>query len=96
MEGMLAGGGAAAAAGAGRPPCAKAIPFAGGLPGGVVDAAAERDKKSDKTFEVGTEVIMVDILVGALSLSRNDASRLCGNVWPLSQMSTSFLIFSYR
>lgn len=32
---------------------------------------------------------------GALSLSLNDASMAAGNVYPRSQMSISFLIFSY-
>jgi len=41
-----------------------------------------------------TDEMMVDIL-GALSFSRNDVSRFWGKVWPFSQMSTSFLIFSY-
>jgi hypothetical protein len=33
---------------------------------------------------------------GALSFCLNDSSMDGGNVWPLSQISRSFLIFSYR
>lgn len=72
--------------------------FDGGLPGGVVEAAGEGDETLDKTVaeaDVTGDGMMADILGGALSFSRKDASRLGGNVWPFSQMSTSFLIFSY-
>lgn len=51
----------------------------------------------DKTVEDGdvTGDEVFDVLGGALSFSLKDASKFCGNVWPFSQMSTSFLIFSY-
>lgn len=34
--------------------------------------------------------------LGALSFSLNELTMEVGKVWPFSQMSTSFLIFSYK
>ena len=34
--------------------------------------------------------------LGALNLSLNELTMEAGNVWPFSQMSTNFFIFSYK
>lgn len=95
IDGMSAEAGAPAA---GCLPWVEAILFAGGLPGGVVEAAGGGGETLDRTVEemdVTDGGVIDDILGGALSFSLKDASKLGGNVWPFSQMSTSFLIFSY-
>jgi len=51
--------------------------------------------RRSKIQDVTADGMVVDILGGALSFSLKDVSRFCGNVWPFSQMSMSFLIFSY-
>jgi hypothetical protein len=93
IDGILAGAGAGAEDWLLAP--RDAIIVAGGLPGGVVEAMGKRSEMLDETVENADVTAMVDILGGALSLSLKDASKLGGKVWPFSQMSMSFFIFSY-
>jgi len=41
-------------------------------------------------------VVEAFVSLGAFSLSLNELTMEAGNVWPFSQISTSFLIFSYE
>jgi hypothetical protein len=46
----------------------------------------------------GEDKVRVNLLVGpgAFSFSLNELTMEGGNVWPFSQISTSFFIFSYE
>lgn len=95
---------------AGGPLSRAARTFGGGVPSGVVDSVGEivrldtrarQDtikKDGDRRLLLPslpqTRRIKGHLLRGVLSFSLNDSTILAGNVWPLSQMSTSFLIFS--
>jgi hypothetical protein len=65
-----------------------------GEPSGVVDSTSVRDNGQNLGLG-GTRLERKDLLCGAFSLSRNEPSMAEGKVPPRSQMSMSFLIFSY-
>ena len=75
----------------------------GGLPGGVVDAAATENSRVSEVVPTkflvpDTELSARDILPTAsrgVSFSLKAVIIVLGNVLPRSQMSTSFLILSY-
>jgi hypothetical protein len=75
----------------------------GGLPGGVVEASVDRGMvRANWTLkrvpgQSGEGSLRVNLLVGlgAFSLSLKELTIEIGNVWPFSQISTSFLIFSF-
>lgn len=73
----------------------------GGLPGGVVEASARKGRVSQELGHCQRICQARDRPVqyvlgggGALNFSLKDSSIAGGKVWPLSQMSSSFLIFS--
>ena len=76
----------------------EAATFAGGLPGGVVEVSGTLVRLEELERCKGSIIIEGDVLGGggALVFSLNDSSIGAGNVWPFSQMSSSFLIFSYK
>lgn len=70
----------------------------GGLPGGVVVASTQRHVRYSTFASPLPGAGVVDVLGGggAVSFCLNASMVDAGNVWPFSQMSRSFLIFSYR
>lgn len=77
----------------------------GGLPGGVVDASVDRGMvrancrpRRRATEQSGEDILGMNLLVGlsAFNLSLKELTMEAGNVCPFSQISTSFLSFSYR
>jgi hypothetical protein len=68
---------------------------AGGLPGGVVEGSIEFEAIRNLTSWELLEVVVVFLLC-ALSFSLKEFSICAGKVWPFSQISMSFLIFSYK
>jgi hypothetical protein len=99
-------GTAALAGGAGAgllPEPSEAKRLGGGLPGGVVDSSADKGTVratgcvQASAAQGGEDNVRVNILVGrgAFSVSLNELTMEGGNVWPFSQISTSFFIFSY-
>ncbi len=107
MEEPLAAAGAAeGAVGAGMLRRSDAIKFAGGLPGGVVEVSVreymvrwELDREGSISPSTGDAygVKGYNILAwaGELRPCLKDWSIVTGNVCPFSQISRSFLIFSY-
>lgn len=94
--------GAGSPAGGPDLPCSEAIRLGGGLPGGVVEVATIYGLELACFPKVGNMNPACGILSeddvlgggGALSLSLKDSIISVGKVWPFSQMSRSFLIFS--
>jgi hypothetical protein len=79
-------------AGAGWPP--RGLKPGAGDPSGVVDSTSVQDMLDLREREREGEVRKGVLLGGAVNFCRNEESMGAGKVWPRSQISMSFLIFS--